>query len=80
MALDLGLIGQYRQQIWSGFVVTLKLSAGVLAGGTVIALALALARESRHRSLAMAAAVYVNLFRAVPALVVLYFTFYALPQ
>jgi His/Glu/Gln/Arg/opine family amino acid ABC transporter permease subunit len=80
MALDLGLIAQYRSQIWSGFVVTLKLSAGVLAGGTVIGLAVALARESRRPALALAAALYVNVFRAVPALVVLYFTFYALPQ
>jgi His/Glu/Gln/Arg/opine family amino acid ABC transporter permease subunit len=80
MNFDLAIVAENAGQIWRGFVVTIGLSVVVLLAGTVLGTIIALARESRHRPLSFLAAAYVNLFRATPALVVLYFTFYAFPQ
>ncbi len=76
----LALLAEHAGEIWRGFLVTLLLAAAVLALGTALAVPVALARESGNRLLAWPALVYVNAFRALPALLILYFTFYALPQ
>lgn len=78
--MNFGLLAQYGPDLWDGFVTTILLSAIVLAVATPLGAALALMRESRVRWLAFVAAVYVNVFRLVPSLLVLFFTFYALPQ
>jgi His/Glu/Gln/Arg/opine family amino acid ABC transporter permease subunit len=78
--MDLKLVAAYWPQIWQGFLVTIWLSLVVLALGTPIAFLLALARQARSRWLFLPAAVYVNAFRALPALLVLFFAFYGLPQ
>jgi His/Glu/Gln/Arg/opine family amino acid ABC transporter permease subunit len=80
MSPDWALLATHAPRLWAGFLVTLLLSGLVLAIATPIALALALARGARSRWLAWPAASYVNLLRALPALVILYFSFYALPQ
>jgi His/Glu/Gln/Arg/opine family amino acid ABC transporter permease subunit len=80
MIIDPALIAQYWDQIWQGFLTTIFLSVVILSVGSVLGFLVALARESGIAPLAWSAAAYVNFFRAAPALVVLYFTFYALPQ
>lgn len=80
MTAGLRLLAAHADEIWQGCLVTVLLSAVVLAVGTACGVLVALARESSIRTLAWAAVVYVNAFRAMPALLVLYFTFYALPQ
>jgi His/Glu/Gln/Arg/opine family amino acid ABC transporter permease subunit len=77
---DWTLLAEHAPRLWSGFLITLLLSALVLAVATPAALLLALARGARRRWIAWPAAAYVNALRALPALVILYFTFYALPQ
>jgi His/Glu/Gln/Arg/opine family amino acid ABC transporter permease subunit len=78
--MNFGLLAQYWPDLWDGFVTTLVLSAIVLAVATPVGAALALMRESRVPSLTLIAAAYVSIFRLIPALLVLFFTFYALPQ
>jgi polar amino acid transport system permease protein/cystine transport system permease protein len=80
MSIDWALLAENWPRLWNGFLVTLLLSAIVLAISTPIALLLALARGARAWWLRLPAGIYVNLLRALPALVILYFTFYALPQ
>jgi His/Glu/Gln/Arg/opine family amino acid ABC transporter permease subunit len=80
MTINWALLAENWPRLWNGFLLTLLLSGLVLALATPAAVALALARISRRRALAFAAGVYVNVLRALPALVILYFSFYALPQ
>jgi His/Glu/Gln/Arg/opine family amino acid ABC transporter permease subunit len=80
MQFDFAIFAENAGQIWQGFLVTIGLSAFVLLIGTPLAVLVALARQGRSRFLSIAAAAYVNTFRATPALVVLYFSFYAFPQ
>lgn len=78
--MRLDLLSEYWPAIWNGFLTTLVLSAAVLGISTPLALLVALARGSHLRVLAWASAIYVNVFRAIPALTILFFSFYALPQ
>jgi polar amino acid transport system permease protein/cystine transport system permease protein len=80
MTIDWGMVAANWPRLWNGFLLTIVLSVVVLAVSTPIALLLALARGARTRWLSWPSAMYVNLLRALPALVILYFTFYALPQ
>jgi His/Glu/Gln/Arg/opine family amino acid ABC transporter permease subunit len=73
-------VAAHAGEIWQGCLVTILLSVVVLALGTVGGVLVALARETGGRALAWSAATAVNALRAMPALLVLYFTFYALPQ
>jgi His/Glu/Gln/Arg/opine family amino acid ABC transporter permease subunit len=78
--MNFGLLAQYWGDLVGGFVTTIMLSAIILAIATPVGAALALMRESRIGWLSTISAVYVNTFRLLPALIVLFFTFYALPQ
>lgn len=78
--MTLALLAEYGPSLLQGFGTTILLSAAILAIATPVALALALARDSRIPLLAWPVAVLVNSFRLVPALLVLFFTFYAMPQ
>ncbi len=74
------LLAQYWPNILNGFWITILLSVLTIALSTPLALAIALARESRISWLAWPCAIFVNIFRMLPALLVLFFSFYALPQ
>ncbi len=74
------LLTEYWPSMWNGFLITVFLSVVVLGVSTPIAFVLALARQSGRRYISLPAAIYVNLFRALPALIILFFAFYALPQ
>lgn len=78
--MNFGLLADNAPSLLRGFGTTVLLSAAILLIATPLALALALMRESRVAPLALPAAVYVNTFRLLPALLVLFFAFYALPQ
>lgn len=74
------LLSEYGPALLRGFGVTIALSAAILLAATPVAAALALMRRSPRRALSWTAATYVNALRVVPVLLVLFFTFYALPQ
>jgi His/Glu/Gln/Arg/opine family amino acid ABC transporter permease subunit len=71
------MLAEYMPSIWQGFWTTVWLTVAILFLSTPIALLLALARGTRF---GFAVALYVNFIRAMPALILLYFTFYALPR
>lgn len=62
-----------------GLGLSLMLTLVAMAGGLVLGLLLALARLSGHRLLAGAAAVYVNGFRAVPLILVIFWFYFLVP-
>ena len=62
-----------------GLGLSLMLTLVAMAGGMVLCLFLALARLSGHRVLAGAAAVYVNGFRAVPLIPVIFWFYFLVP-
>ena len=80
MNFDFSLILEYWRQLLAGLSLTVTLSVCVLVLSTVIGLIIALARESNSLILRVPATWYVNTFRMLPLLVVLYFSFYALPE
>jgi His/Glu/Gln/Arg/opine family amino acid ABC transporter permease subunit len=80
VSFDFSLILIYWRQLLAGLSLTVALSISVLILSTVIGFVIALARESNSRVLQVPATWYVNIFRMLPLLVVLYFSFYALPQ
>jgi arginine/ornithine transport system permease protein len=63
-----------------GLWVTITLAASVLALGLLIAIPLALARDSRHPLLAWSAAAYVIFFRGTPAMILLFFVYFGVGQ
>lgn len=78
--MDFALLGGYAPELWRAFLVTLELSGVSILTATVFGTAIALMRGSHRPWLAWPAATFVTLFRLVPALLVLFLAFYALPQ
>jgi His/Glu/Gln/Arg/opine family amino acid ABC transporter permease subunit len=77
MSRQIALIVSYLPGILEGFITTVWLTVVILAVSTPLALLLALASKTRLRFIV---SLYVNFIRAMPALILLYFAFYALPQ
>jgi His/Glu/Gln/Arg/opine family amino acid ABC transporter permease subunit len=71
---------QYYPALFRGLGTTLILSAVTLAIATPVAIVIALARETGGRWVSFPLAIIVNVARLLPALLVLFFVFYAMPQ
>jgi len=78
--MNLSLLQDYLPLILSGFETTLLLALLVLVIAMPLAFFVALFRHLRVFVLAPVLGSYVETFRALPALVVLYFAFYGLPK
>lgn len=78
--MNFALLAEYGPALGQGLLNTVFLSAMTLAIATPLGAAIALIRETRVPWIAIPAAIYVNIFRLLPALLVLFFAFYALPQ
>lgn len=65
--------------LWDGMQVTLLLTALSLAGGMLGGIVLAVLRVSGVRPVAWAAALYVNLLRAVPLLLLIFWFYFLMP-
>lgn len=63
----------------SGMLLTLRLLVTAVAGGIVLGTLLALMRLSRFRLLATVAGTYVNFFRAVPLVLVIFWFYFLVP-
>lgn len=63
----------------TGMAFTLELTVLAMAGGLILGTVLALARLSSLRVLALAAAGYVNLVRAVPLVLVIFWFYFLVP-
>jgi glutamate/aspartate transport system permease protein len=77
--MDWGIIPQNLPWLWEGMQLTLALTALANLGGMLIGTALAVARLGRFRPLALAAAVYVNVFRSVPIVLAVFWFYFMVP-
>ena len=80
MDFDWNVIWKSREVLWSGMLLSLKLFAIALAGGIFFGTLLALARLSRHRWLAAPAGGFVNLIRAIPFIMAIFWFYFLTPM
>ncbi len=73
------LIGQYPAGPLGGLALTLVLSVSVLVLAFPLAVVVGVARGSRRPAIAAAAALYANAIRGLPLLLVVFWSYYALP-
>jgi His/Glu/Gln/Arg/opine family amino acid ABC transporter permease subunit len=73
-------VSENREELWNGFVNTLKVSAIAILGSYAIGITLGAARAHRVPVLSQLTAVYVEVIRNTPILVQIFMLFYALPQ
>ena len=73
------VMARYLPDIAHGMLVTLELAALVIASGLIAGLALALVRSLGFRPLNLLIVFVVDLFRALPPLVVIVFIYFGLP-
>lgn len=79
-AWQFDVVGQFQAAFVSGLAVTLALSAATIVLATVVGIALAVLRlYAPHSGVRWVVGAWVELFRAIPILVLLVWTFYALP-
>jgi polar amino acid transport system permease protein len=76
---NLAVMRQYLPQVVQGMGVTVLLALAVVATGTVIGFALAVLRSLRIKLLNALIILFADVFRAVPALVILIIIYFALP-
>src|SRR3546814_16712973 len=74
------VIDKYLPDIRWGMVVTIQVAAAVIVTGIVAGLALAAARSFRIRPLNVLIVAYVDVFRALPPLVVIVIVYFGLPS
>jgi His/Glu/Gln/Arg/opine family amino acid ABC transporter permease subunit len=73
-------VSENRDELFQGFLNTLKVSAVAIAGALVIGLVLGAARAHRVPVVSQLTAVYVEVIRNTPILVQIFLIFYGLPE
>lgn len=76
---DFQSIYRYLPYLWEGMQFTLLLTVSAAAGGVVLGTALALARLSSIKPLVWMATTYVNLFRSIPLVLVVFWFYFLVP-
>jgi glutamate/aspartate transport system permease protein len=79
MAFDVGVIVSALPFLAEGLALSLLLTLLAAGGGIVFAVFLALMRLSGYRALALASAAYVNFFRSMPLILVIFWFFFLVP-
>jgi glutamate/aspartate transport system permease protein len=79
-AFDWAVIWKSRQILWDGFVLSLQLFGIALAGGIFFGTLLAMARLSRWRILSYPATGFVNLIRAIPFIMAIFWFYFLTPM
>jgi glutamate/aspartate transport system permease protein len=79
MTLDLTVIARALPFLLDGLFMSFLLTGVAMAGGIAIGLVLAVVRLSRWRAAAIAAAAYVNGFRAIPLVLVIFWFYFLVP-
>lgn len=77
--LDFDVVARTWPFLWTGLQYTLQLTVVAAIGGTIFGTLLAMARLSKYKPLAMAAAGYVNLMRSIPLLLVIFWFYFLMP-
>jgi glutamate/aspartate transport system permease protein len=76
---DFAVIVNSLPFLMDGMLLSLALAALAIAGGILCGALLALVRLSRFKPLALLAAAYVNLFRSVPLILVIFWLYFMVP-
>lgn len=76
---DIGYLASALPLLWDGMQTTLLLTALSLAGGLTLGMLLAVLRLSRVKPIAFAVASYVNLIRALPLLLLIFWFYFLVP-
>jgi polar amino acid transport system permease protein len=79
MSFDISVVTQNANLLWQGFLVTLYYTVITMAAGMLIGLVVGLIQLTPYRLLPWLGRVYVEFFRNIPLLVILLWTYYALP-
>ncbi|PIY74291.1 MAG: amino acid ABC transporter permease [Rhodobacterales bacterium CG_4_10_14_0_8_um_filter_70_9] len=79
MGFDVGVIVQSLPFLMQGLGLSLLLTVLAAAGGIVMAVVLALMRLSGITALSLIAAAYVNFFRSMPLILVIFWFFFLVP-
>jgi polar amino acid transport system permease protein len=69
----------YFDALWSAALVTIGMSLATMLTSLVLGLFFAIMRQSKSRTIRFFAAAYLEFFRNVPLLIVLYFVYFMLP-
>ena len=77
---DWGVIWKSREVLWSGMLLSLKLFGIALAGGIFFGTLLALARLSSWRVLSVPSGAFVNLIRAIPFIMAIFWFYFLTPM
>src|SRR5687767_8035843 len=77
---DWNVIWKSRHVLWGGMLLSLKLFAIALAGGIFFGTLLALARLSSWRILSVPAGGFVNLIRAIPFIMAIFWFYFLTPM
>ncbi|MBV9522140.1 MAG: amino acid ABC transporter permease, partial [Alphaproteobacteria bacterium] len=78
-SFDLAYILRALPLLWDGMQVTLLLTALSLVGGGTLGTFLAVLRLSRRKPLALVAAAYVNFFRSLPLILLIFWFYFLVP-
>lgn len=79
MDLDFSVIPANSELLWEGMKMTFLLTGLAIVGGIVLGTLLALLRIARVPVLAQIAAAYVNFFRSLPLILVIFWLFFLVP-
>lgn len=79
MALDFSVLPRFWDALGWGLLTTLQLTAVCVVLGTALGFLIGLARASDNRALRLGAGLYIEIFRGVPVLILLFWLFFCLP-
>lgn len=71
---------EYLPAFWDGFIVTAQVSILSIVGSFFIGLIISLMRVSKSRALRVISYLYIDIFRNIPFLVLIFFAYYGLPE
>ena len=80
MDFDWSVIAKNKDVLWDGMLTSLKLFVIALAGGIFFGTLLAMARLSRCKALSVPAAGFVNLIRAIPFIMAIFWFYFLTPM
>ncbi len=73
-------IGPFIPSLWDGFVTTAAVSVASILGSFIVGIALAITATYGSRKAATAAAIYIETFRNISFLVLIFFFYFGLPE
>lgn len=79
MSLDWSVVWQYRGELAHGVLMTIALTVATMAIAVPGGIAIMLMRQSPLRAVALAGTIFVEFFRNVPLILLVYWAFYVLP-